>query len=95
MDKMLGFIKVEIFVYQLIELELFKITLVPAIFELMADVADVFDWYFLYCDFIGYETVKSGIWGQSIIGICSFHLQEIQLNHVKEGTAESWNIQRW
>jgi hypothetical protein len=43
MDKMLGFIKVEIFVYQLIELELFKITLVPAIFELMADVADVFD----------------------------------------------------
>jgi len=39
MDKLLAFIKAEIFVYQLIDLKLFKITLVPA----MADETDVFD----------------------------------------------------
>jgi len=38
MDKLLAFIKVETFVYKLGDLELFKIILVPAVFELMADV---------------------------------------------------------
>jgi hypothetical protein len=43
MDKLLAFIKVDIFVHQLIDLELFKIILVAAILELMPDVTDVFD----------------------------------------------------
>ena len=43
MDKLLTFIKVGNFVYQLVDLELFKIILVSAVLELMVDVIDVFD----------------------------------------------------
>jgi hypothetical protein len=43
MDKLLDFIKVGIFVYQLIDLKLFKVILVPAVLKLMVDVTDVFD----------------------------------------------------
>lgn len=89
MDKLLAFIKVEMFVCRLRDLELYKTILVPAVFELMANVTDVFDWYVLYCDFIGYETVKSCIWRQSNIEICSLRLQERPLSHVEEGTAEA------